>query len=320
MHKASRRAKGKALTMRRSRRDVLKASVAAAALAAGGAADGAEEPPRGAPAGAGRAAAAQALVVNHDLHTHTLWSDGAHPIPLHVLEARAFELEALAITDHYTPGSKIAASEEDFGRYLAEIDKERNAQNDLRVVKGVEACALDATGRISIDERHAARVEWILCDLGGQSEGTLRATPPEKAKYIDNVLSTYLGLCDVPYLNVIAHPFNTGNTTPAALPEDYPERRLRELAAKMADKGKVFDVMNDMIFWFWKSGLAPRAFTAQYVELVKIFVSEKVRFQVGSDDHRTGVGNTRWSQIVVNRAGVPAAQIVDAAKIRRIDG
>jgi len=258
------------------------------------------------------------LHVNHDLHTHTLYSDGAHPIPLHVLEARAFELDAIAITDHFTPGSKIYQSEEEFGRYLAEIERERSGQADVIVLAGAEATALDATGRISLDARHAEKLEWVLCDLGGTSEGTLSRTPRDKRKYVDNVLRTYLGLCDVPYLDVIAHPFNTGNTEPAALPADYPQRLLRELAAKMAEKGKVFDVMNDTIYWFSRSGIAPRALTAQYVELVKIFAAEKVRFQVSSDDHRTGLGNTRWSQIVLGRAGVPASQIVDPKRIRRI--
>jgi len=292
-------------------------AAAAAVVAGGAAAAGAEQGPAAA-ASDGPIVATQAVA--HDLHTHTLYSDGAHPIPLHILEARAFELDALAITDHYSPGNKIHDSEDEFNRYLAEIEKERSGQNDLLVIKGVEATVLDTAGRITIDARHAARLEWILCDLGGQSAGTLRATPPEKSRYVDNVLATYLALCDVPYLNVLAHPFNTGNTTPAALPEDYPEPRLRELAAKMADKGKVFDVMNDTIYWFSKSGIAPRALTAQYVDLVKIFAREKVRFQVSSDDHRTGVGNTRWSQIVLARAAVPRSQIVDPKKIRRVEG
>jgi len=304
---------------RRSRRDMLKVSAAAALAAAGATASGGEkEPAQKVSDGTGRGA--KALAVHHDLHTHTLWSDGAHPISLHVLEARAFELDAVAITDHHTPGSKIHDSEDEFTRYLAEIEKERASQDDLRIIKGAEATVLDPPGRITIDARRAARLEWVLCDLGGQSEGTLRATPRDKSRYIDNVLVTYLALCDVPYLDVIAHPFNTGNTVPAALPADYPERRLRELAAKMADKGKVFDVMNDTIYWFSRSGVAPRALTAQYVELVRIFASEKVRFQVGSDDHRTGLGNTRWSQIVLGRAGVPPEQIVDPVKIRRVAG
>jgi histidinol phosphatase-like PHP family hydrolase len=288
-----------------TRRQLLQASVAAAAGLAGHSTR------------SFGAAAQPALRINHDLHTHTIYSDGASTIPLHVLEARAFELDAVAITDHYTPGSKIAGSEEQFDRYLAEIERERSKQQDVIVIKGAEATALDATGRISIDEGHAAKLEWLLCDLGGQSEGTLRRPPSEKQKYMENVVRTYLGLCDVKYLDAIAHPFNTGNTKPAAFPADYPPSLLRELAAKMAAQNKVFDVMNDMIYWFHQSSIAPREFTAQYVELVKVFVAAGVMFQVSSDDHRTGLGNTRWAQLVVARAGVPAKQIVDPREIAR---
>ncbi len=255
--------------------------------------------------------------VNHDLHTHTIYSDGASTIPLHVLEARAFELEAVAITDHYTPGSRIQKSEAEFDRYLEEIERERSKQQDVIVIKGAEATALEATGRISIDAEHAAKLEWVLCDLGGSSEGTLRHTPSDKQQYIENVVRTYLGLCDVEYLNGIAHPFNTGNTRPAALPADYPPHLLRDLAQKMAARNKVFDVMNDMIYWFHQSSIAPREFTAQYVELVKLFVADGVKFQVSSDDHRTGLGNTRWAQLVIARAGIPAQQIVDPREIAR---
>jgi len=293
--------------MRATRRRFLKRSAALAAgisslsVSAGGQTQAlAGAPPAG----------QKPLVVNHDLHTHTLYSDGAHPIPLHILEGRAFELDAMAITDHFTPGSKIHDSEAEFDRYLSEIERERSGQHDLVVLQGAEATALDATGRISIDARHAARLEWVLCDLGGYSEGTLAKTPRDKTRYVENVLRTYLGLCDVPYLNVIAHPFNTGNTNPAALPDDYPRPLLRELAEKMAAKGKVFDVMNDTIYWFSRSGIAPRALTAQYVELMKVFVAAGVRFQASSDDHRTGLGNTRWSQIVMARAGVRQSQVV----------
>jgi histidinol phosphatase-like PHP family hydrolase len=260
---------------------------------------------------------APALRANHDLHLHTEYSDGYSPIALVIHEARAFELDAIAITDHCTPGSKIHDSEEEFARYLAEIERERSAQNDLLVLKGTEATALDARGRISIDARRAERLEWVLCDLGGMSDGTLKNTPADARAYMENVLRTYLALCDVPYLNGISHPFNTGTTQPAALPADYPPALLRELAQKMAATRKVFDVMNDMIYWFHKAKIAPRAFTAQYVELVRLFAAEGVTFQVSSDDHRTGLGNTRWSQLVLARAGVPQSQIVDPRKIAR---
>ncbi len=260
-------------------------------------------------------ATSQESRVNHDLHTHTIYSDGASTIPLHILEARAFELDAVAITDHYTPGSKIAESQAEFDKYVAEIERERSSQQDVIVLIGAEATALDTTGRVSIDDRHASRLEWVLCDLGGQSEGTLRRPPADKQAYVENVVRTYMGLCDVEYLDGIAHPFNTGNTRPAALPADYPPRLLKELAAKMAAKKKVFDVMNDTIYWFHQASISPRELTAQYVELVKLFAAEGVTFQVSSDDHRTGLGNTRWAQLVLARAQVPASQIVDPHQI-----
>ncbi|KPK39857.1 MAG: hypothetical protein AMJ65_11090 [Phycisphaerae bacterium SG8_4] len=292
-----------------NRRDFLRASVAAAAIAT----------PLNAAQPAQNKTDSEQLAsrLNHDLHTHTVFSDGAHSIALHILEARAFELEAVAVTDHYAPAGRISKSEEQFDLYLAEIERARSGQDDVIVLKGVEASALDTTGRISIDQQHAARLEWILCHLGGEAEGTLRNTPSDKRQYVENVVRTYMGLCDVEYLDVIAHPFNTGNTRPPAFPEDYPPHLLRELAAKMAEKKKVFDVMNDMIYWFHKTSIPPRELTAQYVELVKLFSSEGVMFQVSSDDHRTGLGNTRWAKLVVTRAGVPGGQIVDPKRIAR---
>jgi len=256
------------------------------------------------------------VIANHDLHTHTTFSDGAHPVALHVLEARAFELDAIAITDHYIEGWALA-DDATFDRYLAEIEEARRGQDDVIVLKGAETQAIDTRGTVSLDARHAERLEWVLADLGGVSEGTMKSTPADKAAYMENVIRTYLSLCDIPYIHAIAHPFNTGNTTPSARPEDYPEVLLRDLASKMAATGKVFDVMNDMVYWFKDSGLQPRQVTAQYVELVKVFVAAGVRFQVSSDDHRTGVGNTRWSRIVLERAGVPPEQIVDPRAIAK---
>jgi len=186
----------------------------------------------------------------------------------------------------------------------------------MLALTGVEATALDTSGRISIGEERAHRLDWVLCDLSQScSEGTLRNTPPDKRKYADNVIRAYMNLCDVPYVNAIAHPFNTGNTTPVALPSDYPEPALRELAAKMRETGKVFDVMNLMPFWFQHSGVSPRELNAQYAELVGLFAAEGVIFQVSSDDHRCGLGHIAWSLMVLREADVTPAQVVDPKTI-----
>jgi len=267
------------------------------------------------PGGAGSTNPWTHALANHDLHTHTSWSDGRHPISLLVQEARAYEMDAIAITDHYWPGTGLGESDEAFDSYLAEIEAARSGQDDVLVLRGAEATVLDVTGRISLDAAHAERLDWVLCDLGSRSEGTFVHTPTDKRVYMENVIRTYLGLCDVPYLNAIAHPFNTGNTVPSLLPEEYPEHLLRELAQKMAERRIVFDVINSTMFWFKDSGVAPRALTAQYVEVVRLFAREGVTFQMSSDDHRTGLGNTRWPELVLRRAGVTREQMVDARRI-----
>ena len=254
-------------------------------------------------------------MILHDLHTHTDYSDGSHSIDLQVLIARAMGLKAIAFTDHFGPGWKLHDTPGAFDAYLADIDRVRIHLDDLIVLKGVEAAALDCTGRLSITEAQAARVEWVLCDLGGASEGTLRNTPASKRRYAENVVRTYMCLCDVPFLNVIAHPFNTGNTNPPLLPADYPRSLLAELAEKMARRGKVFDVMNLMVFWFQGAGISPAELTAQYADLVRTFAAAGVRFQVSSDDHRCGIGHTVWAEKVLKLARVPKSQTVDPAGI-----
>jgi predicted metal-dependent phosphoesterase TrpH len=39
-------------------------------------------------------------MVNYDLHTHTTFSDGAHPLEITVKFAESMGLDAIVITDH----------------------------------------------------------------------------------------------------------------------------------------------------------------------------------------------------------------------------
>ncbi len=129
-------------------------------------------------------------------------------------------------------------------------------------------------------------------------------------------MRTYLSMCDLDFIDAIAHPFNTGNTTPTLLPAEYPEPALRELAQKMAATDKVFDVMNLQMFWFQRCGVDPSELTAQYAEVVRLFASQGVMFQVSSDDHRCGIGHTTWSRKVLGLAAVPSEQIVSLPYLR----
>ena len=255
----------------------------------------------------------RALTSRHDLHTHTTWSDGAHSVLEQVLQADALELDALAVTDHLFPGRGIA-DPQTLEKYLACVHEEARSTRTL-VLAGAEATALDCSGAVSVSPEVALRLDWVLCDLSSFSEGTLRSTPADRDALAANVLRCYHAICDLPYVDCIAHPFNTGRTEPALLPDDYRRDPLQELAAHMAGTGTVFDVMNLMPWWFAPTGVSGRELTRQYVELVRIFAVRGVRFQVSSDDHRCGIGNTGWSQMVLERAGVAPQAVLSRAEL-----
>ncbi len=44
----------------------------------------------------------------HDLQVHTVWSDGYHSVADQVYLVRSLSLDALAITDHVFPDSRLA--------------------------------------------------------------------------------------------------------------------------------------------------------------------------------------------------------------------
>ena len=259
----------------------------------------------------------------HDLQLHTTWSDGYHTVAQQVFLAATFSaetraekrLDAIAITDHLLPGSRLAEGAERKA-YRSEVARAEShymsALSSTRplVLAGVEATATDSSRAFSLDEEVASDFDWVLCDLSHASKGTLSDTPRSKASYERNVLTTYHAMCDASYIDVISHPFNTGNTDPALYPKDYSEAALTELAKHMADTGTVFDVMNVMPLWFHASDADPVRITADYVSLVSLFAEQDVLFQMSSDDHRTGLGNVGWSKQVLRAAGVNPSQLV----------
>jgi histidinol phosphatase-like PHP family hydrolase len=265
----------------------------------------------------------------HDLQLHTTWSDGYHTVAQQVFLAATFSagtqtgerLEAIAITDHLLPGSRLAdgAEREVYRCEVARAGSHYMSAESVistpfgtrpLVLVGVEATATDSSRAFSIDEQVASDFDWVLCDLSHASKGTLSDTPRSKASYERNVLAIYHAMCDASYIDVISHPFNTGNTDPALYPKDYSEAALTELAKHMADTRTVFDVMNVMPLWFHASDADPVRITADYVSLVSLFAERDVLFQMSSDDHRTGLGNIGWSKQVLRAAGVDPGQLV----------
>lgn len=247
-------------------------------------------------------------MVNYDLHTHTTFSDGAHPLAITVKFAEAMGLEALAITDHYTPGAKLREQKGELARYLEQIHRAAEWA-EVSVLAGVEATVLNLRGEVSLTEEVSAQLEVVLVDLGGLTGGVLRDPPASKGKLLANLTECLVNAAANPLFHILAHPFNLGRLPEPLEPGEIPRSCLNEVAAAMRENGKVFEVMNCMFWWFPQ--MPVRRFTEQYVEIVRLFAEAGVMFSVGSDDHRTGVGNLAWSRRVLEMAEVPLAQIVN---------
>ena len=244
----------------------------------------------------------------YDLHTHTTFSDGSHSVETTVKFAEAVGLEAVAITDHFTPKSRLVDEEGLLDRYLDEIAR-ASRQAEVLVLRGVEATLLDVKGGVSISEEVFSRVDVVLADLSGHTEGILRNPPASRRQLLANLTKCLIHAMSSPFFHILAHPFNLGRLPDPIEPVDLPRCDLEEIAAAMRENGKIFEIMNCTFWWFPQ--MPVRRFTEQYIEMVQLFAKAGILFSLGSDDHRTGVGNLGWSHRVLRAINVPEEQIVD---------
>lgn len=243
-----------------------------------------------------------------DLHTHTPFSDGKAPLELNARSAEAAGLVALAVTDHlFSPGQVSGGALLD--EYLAAIAAEQE-KTVVRLLRGVEAQALDATGRTAVDAATREALEIVLCDLGGQTRGIFRDAPESSAAFYENVRRCYVGLAEDPAIDVIAHPFNLGRLSRAITPGNLPRSLVAEVVAAMAQSGTAFEVMNDNHYWFPEIPVAQIA--AEYAEIVAMAAEAGCPISVGSDAHfHQGVGHLTWVWEIMRLAGVGEEKLID---------
>jgi histidinol phosphatase-like PHP family hydrolase len=243
-----------------------------------------------------------------DLHSHTTFSDGKTSLELSARAAEAAGLEALAITDHqWQPGAVSGGAS--LEAYLAAIAAVQ-AQTPVRLLRGVEATAVDAAGTASIDEDTARPLDLVLCDMGGRTRGLFVDGPSRPAAFLEALRRAMLAVCENPLVDVFAHPFNVGRLGRGLAPATLPARLVEEVCAAAAASGTAFEVMNDMPYWFPELPVAQ--VTDGYAGIVARAHAAGCRFTLGSDaHHHQGVGNHRWSRRVLALAGVPEDRLVD---------
>ena len=246
-------------------------------------------------------------MLNYDLHTHSTYSDGKGSLHDNIHAAEAMGLSHIALTDHLRVDKRDWTDEA-----LEELKDEPPEGYKVKILKGAEASLLDSSGKISVDENAAAKLDVLLCDMGWYSlgfSGDVSVIPRDQI--IERIAQCFINLCRNPLVDVIAHPFNFGRHTKAVVsPAEISDECLVKIADAFVSQDTAFEIMNNA--WWWHPLMNPREFTDQYVKIVKLFAQKGVRFTIGSDAHGIGgVGNLSWSKYVLAEAGVPTAQIVD---------
>ena len=240
---------------------------------------------------------------SYDAHTHTTFSDGRNSVLENARQAEACGLEAVVIADH------IHEEPAWLDAMLAEVET-ADAACDVKVLAGAEGVILNPEGEISIPDEVANRLDFVLVDFGGLTEG-IAANPPASAnQFIDNVVSAVTKACENPSVDAIAHPLNLGRFQAALSPVDFPATPLIDMATTFARTRTAFEIMNQMPWWF--PSLTVRRITAEYADVLRVFRRYGVEFVVGSDAHSCGaVGNLGWCRRVMEIAGIEASDLID---------
>lgn len=246
-------------------------------------------------------------MLNYDLHTHSIYSDGHGTLRDNIQAAEAMKLSHIALTDH------LGGRWDDWlHKALEELENEPPAEYRVKILKGAEATLLDNSGRISINAESAAKLDIVLCDMGWSSLGfSEEVSQISRENVMERIAECFINLCRNPLVNIVAHPFNFGRQTKVVIsPGEIGSEYLLKIADEFVLQNKAFEVMNNV--WWWHPLMHPGEFTTQYVEIVKLFARRGVRFTIGSDAHDiTGIGNLGWSRYVLNEANVSSAQIVN---------
>jgi DNA polymerase (family 10) len=95
--------------------------------------------------------------IKGELHCHSTWSDGKHPLEQMALAARERGYAYLAMTDH--PRATLAAQDE-------EVDALNERLKPFRILKGIEV-NIRADGSVSLPDGVLAQRDWVIASLHG---------------------------------------------------------------------------------------------------------------------------------------------------------
>lgn len=224
--------------------------------------------------------------------------------------AEACGLEILAFTDHLQKGngdlynSTFCKDNVKTPVDMRKLTDDFNKETDVLLLAGAEAEILDCEGTVMISEETYRTLDFTLAH-SAHTDNLFRNSPKNKTEFSENLIKCYTGAVNHPFVDALAHPFNLGRIK---LDFDYtlgdiPDSLLHELAEEMHKSETYFDLMNEI--WWWFPAEPFKQIEADYLHILKIFISHDVHFTISSDAHsHQGIGNTAWSKRMLSLANI----------------
>ncbi len=236
-------------------------------------------------------------MILHDLHLHTQYSDGRNTVGGMIHAAVAVGLPWIGFADHYDAAcNRLVEQKAEIGRspYVRRIHVLRGAEVKIR---------LDGTPAMA--DEVAASLDYVLLE---PAMPELRNVPGGKRKTMAAAMRMLTRSAERARGAIYAHPFNFGRLRDDVALRDLDRHWLRGLARTFAERGHVFEIMNNI--WYWYPRTVPDRFAGEYGEIIMLFADAGVAFSLGSDAHSLcGVGNLGWALKMARTCRVTARLI-----------
>ncbi|MCR5123515.1 MAG: phosphatase [Ruminococcus sp.] len=222
------------------------------------------------------------LILEADLHTHTLASDHAYStLRENCLCAAERGLKGLAITDH-SPDTPDGAHLWHF-RNLHVLPR---VICGVTVLQGAEVNIIDRSGTIDMEEKTLRMLDWVVASMHNACM---------KDRDFDSCTNAYLTVAENPYVDVIGH----------CVTNDF--RFDYELCIKkFAEYGKLVEINESSLMY--KSGARENS-----IEVLRLCEKYGVRIVIDSDSHFCEfIGKTPLALRLIEETGFPQKLILNA--------
>lgn len=228
--------------------------------------------------------------VRGDLHAHTDWSDGHHPLPKLIEAAEARGYEYIIVSDHSKSSTVAGGLAPDELREQIRQIRELQKRHKIRILTGIE-CDILTNGRLDFPDDLLKELDIVLAAVHSRFKQARAEMTARIVRALEN-----------PYVNILVHP--TGRLIGERDPYDVD---LEQVFAAARRHGKAIEINSSPQRLDLKDLHARRA-----AELgVPIAVNTDTHYLENLDNMALGIATAR-------RAWITAPQIINTLPLKKL--